>query len=444
MHKANASYRNLSANAARAVRLLGTLPARVFDPDVVAAVCNTAHSEAAGVLHELLTAQLVHDPRPDEQRTPGNTPDYSFPDLVGDLAQQQAQQETPRTRREVRRRWVEWYLFATTQAEARLTPSHRTLPRSPTYICDGRDLFEGLPDSSVLAWLQYRPAELRSAVRTAYEEGWWALTWQLVDAMWPLFHRGRHAEDWISIHEDYGLPAAEQDGSLLATRRMLTTLGGGLRSAGRYDEALVYYTRALVGAQRHNHRRDEAQALDGIGTCHQHTGRLSDAICELSESLRIRQEIGYERGVGLSQTRLGEAFAAQGDMHKALDLLIQARQSLKKVPDAHDAARAEALLGRIHVRAGQMTTGRAHLEVAEAEFAEIGALPWQAHVLEWRAEAACEADEAHELYAASLQLYQSVPSPRDVHRLETALELAAEAKRTAERTAPSEAPEQSE
>ncbi|MCA1223261.1 tetratricopeptide repeat protein [Streptomyces sp. 8L] len=444
MHNASASYENLSANAARAVRLLGTLPARIFDPDMVAAVCNTDHREAAGILHELLIAQLVHDPRPDEQRTAGNSPGCSLHDLVSDLAQQQARAETPKARREARRRWVEWYLLAATQAEARLTPSHRTLPRSPTYIRDGRDLFEGLPDSSVLAWLQYRPSELRSAVRTAHEEGWWDLAWQLVDAMWPQFHR-RHTEDWISIHEDYGLPAAELDGNLIAIRRMLTTLGDALRSAGRYDEALAHYTRALASAQRHPHRRDEAQALDGIGACHQHTGHPAAAIRELSKSLWIREEIGYERGVGLSQIRLAEVLADQGDTQVALDLLTQARQSLRNIPDPHYAARAQALLGRIHVRTGYLTTGMTLLKEAEAEFLTTGSLPWQAHLLEWRAEAVCEAgqfNEAHDLYYASLQLYQSVPSPRDVHRLETALEkLAAEAKRAAERTATNEAPE---
>jgi tetratricopeptide (TPR) repeat protein len=418
------TYQALSPDAASTFRLLGTLPARTFDPDVVAAVCAVDRAEGTRLLEQLLAAELVQDQRSDDQREAGAELECGFHDLVADLARQQADADPPAAREEARRRWVEWYLFTTTQAEGLLTPNHRSLLRSPIYVLDGRALFDGMPGPGVLAWLERRRGELLEAVRTAATAAWDDMTWQLTDAMWPLFLRGRHTEDWISVHEEYGLPAAERSGDPHVVRRMLTTLGGGLRDAGRYDQALIRYEQALASARQDAHRRDEAQALDGIGACHQQAGRPDQAVPPLLEALSIREEIGYDRGTGLTQIRLGEAFADQGELHQALDHLVKARIILLEIRDPYEAARALALLGRTHIRDGHVTAGEIHLRQAESEFAREGSHHWRARTLEWLGEAARDdnrPEEALGLFTASRELYATVSSPRDISRLDAAL-----------------------
>ncbi|MFC4035783.1 regulator [Streptomyces polygonati] len=418
------TYQALSADVASTFRLLGALPAHTFDPDVVAAVRDIDHTEATRLLEQLLSAELVQDRRPDDQRQARTALECSFHDVVADLARREADSDPPSAQQEARRRWVEWYLLAATQAEERLAPSHRSLRRSPRYVLHGRALFDGMSDRQVLAWLEHRRSELLSAVHTAFAAGWYDLTWQITDAMWPLFLRGRHTEDWISVHEEYGLPAAERDGDPRVVRRMLTTLGGGLRSAAEYDRALIQYELAWANARQNGHRRDEAQALDGIGACHQQAGRAQQAVPPLLEALSIREEIGYDRGTGLTRIRLAEAFADQGDLLQALDHLEKARTILLEIRDAYDGARALALLGRTNVRDGRIETGEICLQQAAEEFAATGSHHWRARILEWLGEAARydhRLGQAGELFTASRELYATLHSPRDVGRLDTAL-----------------------
>ncbi|WP_446038021.1 tetratricopeptide repeat protein [Streptomyces sp. SID1121] len=272
------TYRALSPDAARAFWLLGCLPGRTFDADVVAAVCTVERTEAARLLHVLLAAELAQDQRSDDLRESGAEVECVFHDVVTDLATQLAGGEPAGVQEEARRRWAERYLAAATQAEERLTPSHRSLHRSPVHVLSGRDLFDGVPDPGVLARLERRRDDLLSAVRAAFAAGWSDLTWQLADAMWPLFLRGRHTKDWISVHQDFGLPAAEHDGDPHVIRRMLTTLGGGLRSAGRLDEALARYEQAFTSARQDAHKKDEAQALNELGGCLQRANRPDQAV----------------------------------------------------------------------------------------------------------------------------------------------------------------------
>jgi tetratricopeptide (TPR) repeat protein len=417
--------RALSTDVARTFRLLGCLPpASTVDSNVIAAVCAVDQASGARLLELLVEANLLQDQRTDEQRAAGAKLECALADTAVDLARQQAAAEPPAAQESARRRWVEWYLLAATEAEARLTPSHRSLRRTPRELRDWRPLFDEMSDSSVLEWLEGHRSELLSAVFAANSACWDDLVWQLTDAMFPLFLRGRFTEDWIIVHQEYGLPAAERDGDSLAVRRMLTTLGGGLRNAGETNQALSHYNRALANARQDAQRRDEAQALDGIGACHQEAGRPNQALPPLLEALNIRKEIGYDRGVGLTRIRIAEALADQGNLHEALEYLLQARLTLLEIGDGYDAARALAILGRTHVRDGHTNTGELHLRQAGREFGRTGSRHWQARVLEWLGEAARgnrRPDKARKLFATARTVYASVHSARDAERLDVAL-----------------------
>ncbi|MFB7270675.1 tetratricopeptide repeat protein [Streptomyces sp. NPDC056244] len=413
------AYTDLPPEAAAAFRRLGHLPGRhSFNPDVVAAVCAVDRTEATRLLEILLSASLVQDLRADGDRNRPLT--CGFHDAVRALARERAGEE-PQAVREVLRRWVEWYLFAATAAEARLTPSHRTMPRTPRYIVTGPALFDQDTDQEVVEWLDRHRADLLAAADLTSAARWHDLGWQLPDAMWPLFRIRRHHEDWVTVHEEIGLPAAEQDRNRPAVRRMLTTLGGGLRSLGRYDEALEQYGQALTSARQDKARQDEAQALDGIGEVHRQAGRTSQAVTPLIQALAIRKKIGYVRGAALTRLKLGQIAADSGKWHDALTHLTRARFDLRGESDPYDAARALAHMGRTYTLAGHYAEGIAHLRRAEQEFTAAGSRHWQARTREWTGAAAYNQGRtkvAREHLTAAREMYEHLHSTRDIARID--------------------------
>ncbi|MFD9869131.1 tetratricopeptide repeat protein [Streptomyces niveus] len=429
------TYQALHFDTARAVRLLGHLPARTLTPDVVAAVCAVDRAQAQRVLTDLLTGNLVQDSRTGQDRDNGFPLMCALHENVSESARRWADVEPQNVRDEALRRWVEWYLAAATAAEARLSPSHRTLPRTPHFIpiSAASDHFTYAGDRDVVEWLDRNRPELLEAIAAAHAAQWYDLTWQLVDATQPLWVRRRHVDDWIAVHTRYGIPAAEQDRRHpRALRRMLTTLAAGLRSAGRHDEALEHYRRAAELARKEADRsdptvrRDEAQALHGMGDTHRQAGRYASALPFLRQALAIREEIGYVRGAALTRLVLADITAERRNWDTARDLLVRARADLLAVPDPHDAARALAFLGRARARCDDYQAGVSELVAAGGEFTEAGSPHWSARTCEWRGEAARDAglhQVARTCFTDARAQYAALQSLRDVSRLDEHLRM---------------------
>lgn len=410
------SYRLLTRELARGYRHLGLSPVPLLNASVAAAACAVEEDEGGRLLDELAEVNLLEDLGPD-LRT--GLDRYRFHDLVrahaGLLA---ARSETPADSSAAVRRVVDLYLHTATEAEALLTPSHRTLARDYGEPPAQRTPFND--PAGAVSWLDAERTHLMAALRTAARSGWDHTAWQLADAMWPLFLRLRPYEMWLEAHE-IGLAAARRTGSRPAISRMLTSGGAGLRNAGRHDEAVDWFGQALEGARQDGDRKAEAQALHGIGQSHRLAGRLSPAALHFRRALELREAIGYRRGAALTRICLGDVALAEGRPADALPYLTRARADLLDVPDPYDAARALAFLGRSQLR--QDGTGydiaREQLRQALGEFEETGSVHWQAKVLEMLGECAQEqrdVEEARDWYVQSLARYSMV-SDADADRL---------------------------
>ena len=401
------SYAALPAEVARGYRCLAAQPVAVLRADVVAAACGVPRRQAEELLEELIEANLIEECGADR---------FRFHDLVRLHAAQCAERDPEALRRATVRRVADWYLAAATAAEALLTPSHRTLERTYRHPPAEPPAFAG--PAEALEWLAQEQEPLADLVVAAGAYGWDDTVWQLVDACWPLFHRFRPYRWWVEAHET-GLAAARRAGDPRAVSRMLTTGGGGLLNAGRFDDALEAFGQAVRDAVRDGDRRARAQALHGTGQAHQLAGRLGAAHRAFDEALRLREEIGYRRGAALSRCSLGEVALAAGRPQEAVGLLTAARGELLAVPDPHDAARARALLGRARAGAGDLLAGERELLGALAEFESVGSGPWRARTLEMLGQTASErgdAGAARQWYERALSGYLTV-SPRDTARL---------------------------
>lgn len=421
----------LSPRAASALRTLGDLPAQVLDPHLAAAVCDLEATDAEQVMGELADAgRIVPSPQRDGRN--GTGAEYTLAQ-----AREAAEPAPPAAREEPLRRWTEYLLAAATRAEQRLTPSHRTMPRTPRHVSDTAAV-TGLSDRDLLDWLQRRSIDFKSAIALAYSNRWYDMTVQVVDAMWPLLLRRRDLDLWVTVVGSYGLPAAkelaarpglsptEQAEAREMVRRMLTTLAGGLRNAGRIEEAQQRYQEALDGARADGHLRDQAQALNGLGGLHGQAGRHEEAVGLLVEALRIREEIGYTRGAALTRIRLGEIATDLDRHHQAIEYLVSARTVLLRLdePDPYDAARALALLGRVYLLAERFHQGENHMVNARIELEAAGALPWAARTFEWLADAARKQGHtgtARVRLTEARVLYARAHSPADLERVDQAL-----------------------
>ncbi|MFI9172749.1 tetratricopeptide repeat protein [Streptomyces lincolnensis] len=404
----NASYAVLGPQSARLYRALGLLPVPTFDTHTAAAVCAESPDWAGRQLDELVEANLLEDIGPDT---------YRFHDLVRVHARDRATAvETPADCERLRLRAADWYLRTATEAQRLITPLQLTLPR--TYAHPTELPVPFTDDRGALGWLDTRRTHLMAILRMAAECGWHATAWQLVDAMWPLFLRLRHYDLWIEAHR-IGLDAARNDADHEAERQMLNSGAIGLSAARRTAEATEWYAASLRAAREAGDRRDEGQALLGLGGCHIEAGRFGDAVRDLDHAVRTWEACGYVRGVALARILLGEVALAEQDLDRAIQCFTLARDGLLAVSDPHDAARALAFLGRAHARTGDHATGTAQMRTALEVFTSSGAAHWQARTLEMLGDSARERGDdtaARDFLAQARALYEGT-SPADARRL---------------------------
>ncbi|MFD4629276.1 ATP-binding protein [Streptomyces sp. NPDC058284] len=439
------SYRLLPTEQARGYRRLGLAPVALLGAETAAEACSLRREDADRLLDELAEVNLLEDLGPDPRTGTGR---FRFHDLVrAHAAQLAVERDGPADAEAAVRRVIDYYLSAATEAETLLTPSHRILARRYAHPPTQRPPFQDAPGA--LHWLDTERDHLMAALRAAVEHGWDDTAWMLADAMFPLFLRLRPYDLWIEAHET-GLEAARRTGDKEAEGQMLTSGGAGLRNAGRHDEAIGWFGRALDVARERvaslesggatpvagpvdrqalsAARRAEAQALHGLGQSHRLAGRLAEATGYFRLALPLREAIGYRRGAALTRICLGDVALADGRPHEALPHLTAARADLLAEDDPYDAARALAFLGQAALRcagddASAVVAAETQLTEALAEFEATGSLHWQARVLEFLGEAAEERREperARSWYARSLALYRAAGAP-DARRLEERL-----------------------
>ncbi|MFH8404737.1 tetratricopeptide repeat protein [Streptomyces sp. NPDC018019] len=416
-HALDESYAVLASDAAHLYRSLALLPARVLDSRIAAAALAVSLEEVERLLGVLVEANLLEDTGPDA---------YRFHDLVRLHAEERGRaEEHPDAREETLRRVGDWHLATASEAQKLLSPIQATFDRVYAYYPDVAPPFTD--EGGALHWLESHRSDLMATVRTAYERQWDGLAWQLVDAMWPLFHRLRHYELWTEAHA-IGRRAAARVEDRTAERQMLNSGAIGLNAAGRPEEAIEWFEVSLRAAREVGDIRDEGQALHGIGSAHREAGRFRQAARCLTQAIAVWNAAGYGRGVALSRTVLGEMALETAEKEsgggaesaeRAEEHFAAAHEALTALDDPYDAARARAFLGRACSLRGRYDTAVTHLGEALEFFESAGAIHWQARTWEMLGKCAHEhslTDAARDRYERSRSLY-ALHSPSDAQRV---------------------------
>jgi tetratricopeptide (TPR) repeat protein len=346
------SYRALPEEGRRVYRVLGVCPVVWFDLGVVAAVLDTQLDDAEQQVDVLVDASLLEDL---EGR-------YRFHDLVRLHAASSAREHGDGAERAAALgRLVDFFLRTATEVEERVTPSHRILERDYRYPVSARSEFGG--EQQALAWMEFQRPNLLAVVRWCAHVGDHRAVWQLVDALWPLFLRGRYLVERLEAQQ-LALTAARADGHARAEGTMLTSLAGTMSSAGRLEESARYGEQALESYERIGDLRGLSQAANGLAKTCLELGDLHRAEQLFARALQVRTAIGYRRGAYLSHQGLGRVAAARGDLDGAARHLRRSYRGLSALRDRYDAAWSLALWAKANAARGQAGRALRQLDLA--------------------------------------------------------------------------------
>ncbi|WP_051752928.1 tetratricopeptide repeat protein [Streptosporangium amethystogenes] len=383
------SYHGLSPpEAARLYRLLGLFPGTTFDSWAAAATVLLPRAQVRRLLEVLTDANLLDD-------VPGGS--YRFHDLTRLHARGLAEQQEPEaTRDQTVRRALDWFLYTASTASQVAMPYRRVLCQAVVY--EPAEPLVFADSVQALDWFEYEFGNLRAAGRAAFERGLFATTWQLVDALWPLFlYRGHHAE---RLEVDMlGLAAARACSDSRAEAKMLNRTGLALRTLGRLDEAADDFRGALEIWRRAGNRQRMAGSRRRLGLVEMDRGHVDEAIVLFEEALGDYRAAGEPRKAALTLCDLGNALIEVEHVEEAVAYLVEARRLLAPEADRYNQARVLILLGR--ARAGGPTATIGLLAQGLEEMRRIGSDTGEAQALQALGDLALEShgrDEARRLY----------------------------------------------
>ncbi|SHF63824.1 tetratricopeptide repeat protein [Streptoalloteichus hindustanus] len=389
-------YEELSFEAQQAHRLLALHPGPAYHPDAAAALLGIGRDRAGQVLAELTHVRLL-DQHHGRLRQPE-------PVRVDALDRVRAQ-DTVHTRLLAVRRVVEWYLDHAVAAAYRLRPTRAWIG----------DRFQNLPTTQAgaaetVAWLEAERVNLTTATLVAAGHGWHTLTWQLCEALWPLWLHTRHHLDWARTHL-VGIAAARHDAHPAAEARLRTQLAHAYLDQHRHTEAHEHITPALELARQAGHQAVEATALEQLGALAHARGQHTRALTLMRQALAMAEHHGHPRAAALRRAHVGRILLDLGQHRDAIGELTTARRDLEALADGTAVARVLRPLALAHHHAGDTTHAVLLLHRARDLLGSIGAhhdLGAVYHLLGDLAEGAGDAAAARAHWRQALHHYQAI------------------------------------
>ncbi|MGW5050450.1 BTAD domain-containing putative transcriptional regulator [Actinokineospora sp. NPDC004072] len=379
------TLRGLDSAQARTLGMLGVFPGLWFDVHAVAAVCGVPVAEARARLHALAELFLV---------TESSADTFWMHDLVRLFARDLAGDSLTPLRALLR-----YYAAAADAARRRLrcamdglNPAADPLPRPD------------LPDqAAALAWFEREWPNILACAAAGAEAG-------CHDLVWPLtrfaaeYRRVRHRrDDWewlVTTGLDSARAAGDPRGEvlLLLNRMVLASrfdptpehftdaeravkiatdlndpqllamaynaLSSAHYTAGRHEEALAGYQRALGLAQESGNRPTKANILNNIAQTHLNLGNPTAALAPQRQAVAIYRAEKDLGSLGLSLANLAELEHLTGNHPTAEHHAREAIALSTHTPQPLTEAFAREILSRIHKDQGNIPAARTELTKA--------------------------------------------------------------------------------
>jgi tetratricopeptide (TPR) repeat protein len=142
--------------------------------------------------------------------------------------------------------------------------------------------------------------------------------------------------------------------------------------SGRSLERIQWLQRAVNVSHRQNKQTDQGNHLGNLGNAYAALGQVERAISHYQQALAISREIGDRRAEGSSLGNLGLAYAALGQVERAISHYQQALAISREIGDRRGEGAHLGNLGLAYADLGQVERAISHSEQALAISREIG------------------------------------------------------------------------
>jgi tetratricopeptide (TPR) repeat protein len=358
------SYRALSAEAARVLRLLGVHPGPDVGAAAVASMAGVSVQQARLQLEELRRAHLV------EERAPGR---FGLHDLLREYAAELASEhDSAEERQLVVRRILDHYRHSATAAARKLNPS-RQLPKPgpaaagvvPETVADRNEAID---------WYDREHATLVAVVQLAEVHRHDSDAVDLAEVLRSHLNRSghwQHWHDWTTVQQ-VAIRCARRAGDPAAEANALLVLARAFGRLGRYEDVFAPCEQSLDLYRRLGDQRGEAAVHQTLGTVTEFLQQYAQSLVHGQRSIELCRALGNEVGELTATHHLGVTYTKLGEYELALQYCLRALEWFKDKPEERvELAGIWDSLGLIHLQMGDAQQAadcyRRSVELYEAE-----------------------------------------------------------------------------
>lgn len=322
------SYRQLTAEDARAFRLLGLHFSPDFDAASVAALADVEPAGATATLARLVAAALV---------TEDGWGRYSVHDLLRLFTRDTClATDDQAARSAAEERLIRHYGDWAASLDSRIDPARRpAAERTPGPLLSIRE---------ALALVAADRRGFLAAIDLAAARQMDEVVEQLSARLWHALVILRHLADLLVLNMAM-LASTRRANDAAGEARALNALGIVNEELGRHHDAIEAHQQAFAIFKDAGDRYGEGQALGSLGIIYLRLGQRDDAISTYQRALAIRREFGDRLGEGRTLSNLGNAYRAAGRLNDAITAHQQALMLFREAGDRHSEGQALNNLG---------------------------------------------------------------------------------------------------
>ena len=302
------SYGGMSPGEQLLFRRLAGNPGRDITAAAAAALVADDVSVTESMLEALLDQYLLL------QTTPGR---YQMHDLVRAFAFRLASTvDTPADREGSTGRLLDWYAHAA-DAATRVIRRFQVgvdlrLPVPKTTVPEPAD------GDAALRWLDAEYANLVSAMRLGFAEGWYAHTVQIGHLLQPYSIRCRPVYDWIAALR-LAHSAATELGDPSALARTHAELGNAYVAAGDTRRGLYKLREAVTLHEQCGDTYGQAVARNHLGTAYRRFGHYGEAAEQYVDAYALFAQLGDPARQASTRSNLAIALHLAGQHEEAIE-----------------------------------------------------------------------------------------------------------------------------
>ncbi|MEU5093759.1 tetratricopeptide repeat protein [Streptomyces sp. NPDC020996] len=320
------SYRRLSAEEARAFRLLALAPGPDFSLETASVILNVSPSDARRFIRKLMSAHLLLSQ---------NTERWLMHDLIGFYAEEKAVEQNIESS-EALSRILRHLLAICEEADEKIR-----------WVSDEEQGARFLSRDEAWEWLVTEHQTLVSAVSYAYRVEADIIAIHLAMNLAGYFKQNHHATDWEYVYE-VALKACRRYGEPRLDIEVLSTIGRLYDAAHQPEAASRFHCEALSLLKKVGHHPSKASVLNSAASSMVDALRYEEALPLFRKALAEYRKEGDIRGQGMVLHNLGSILSNLGEPKQAIEFLQEDLAICEELGDHRGAGETLNTLGCAH------------------------------------------------------------------------------------------------